>query len=150
MGIDWIVLLTPLILLPIFLLFAFSGCQLFFPVDPYVPVPGVPVPVALTIEPGCNVGVSSIQVLFNIGIFFSTEDAVEVEVTPVPSEGISISTSDLVTQEGKDEETLWCRVTITPEQGAPLPLKEVAHDKIGDAEVEPFTLSCADGEFNLS
>ena len=110
----------------------------------------VPVPVTLTIEPGCSGGVSSVQVLFNIGIFFGTDDPVELEVTPVPPDGISISTSDLTKAESSDEETLWCKVTLVLEEGDPLPLKQVAHDMIGDAAVEPFVLSCVDGEFDLS
>jgi hypothetical protein len=36
--IDWFVLLAPLLFLPIILLFAFTGCQLFFPVE--TPPPG--------------------------------------------------------------------------------------------------------------
>ena len=147
--IDWFVFLSPVLLLPIFLLFAFTGCQLIFPVDTPPPVL-VPVPVTLTIEPGCSGGVSSIQVLFNIGIFFGTDDPVELEVTPVPPDGISISTSDLTKAESSDEETLWCKVTLVLEEGDPLPLKQVAHDMIGDAAVEPFVLSCVDGEFDLS
>ena len=150
MMIDWFVLLSPLLLLPIFLLFAFAGCQLIWGVDDYVPASLVPVPVTLTIEPGCSNGVSSIQVLFNIGVFFGTEDAVELEVTPVPPDGISISTSDLMRDETSDEETLWCKVTITFEEGDPLPLKEMSHFMVGDAEVERFILSCVNGEFNLS
>ena len=147
--IDWFVFLSPVLLLPIFLLFAFTGCQLIFPVDTPPPVL-VPVAVTLTIEPGCSGGVSSIQVLFNIGIFFGTDDPVELEVTPVPPDGISISTSDLTKAESSDEETLWCKVTLVLEEGDPLPLKQVAHDMIGDAAVEPFVLSCVDGEFDLS
>ena len=147
--IDWFVFLSPALLLPIFLLFAFTGCQLIWPVDLPPPVL-VPVPVTLTIEPGCSDGVSSIQVLFNIGVFFGTEDAVELEVTPVPPDGISISTTDLMKDETSDEETLWCKVTLVLEEGDPLPLKQVAHDMIGDAAVEPFVLSCVDGEFVLS
>ena len=147
--IDWFVFLSPVLLLPIFLLFAFTGCQLIFPVDTPPPVL-VPVPVTLTIEPGCSGGVSSIQVLFNIGIFFGTDDPVELEVTPVPPDGISISTSDLTKAESSDEETLWCKVTLVLEEGDPLPLKQVAHDMIGDTAVEPFVLSCVDGEFDLS
>ena len=147
--IDWFVFLSPVLLLPILLLFAFTGCQLIFPVDTPPPVL-VPVPVTLTIEPGCSGGVSSIQVLFNIGIFFGTDDPVELEVTPVPPDGISISTSDLTKAESSDEETLWCKVTLVLEEGDPLPLKQVAHDMIGDAAVEPFVLSCVDGEFDLS
>jgi hypothetical protein len=147
--IDWFVFLSPVLLLPIFLLFAFTGCQLIWPVDLPPPVL-VPVPVTLTIEPGCSVGVSSVQVLFNIGIFFGTDDPVELEVTPVPPDGISISTSDLTKAESSDEETLWCKVTLVLEEGDPLPLKQVAHDMIGDAAVEPFVLSCVDGEFDLS
>ena len=147
--IDWFVFLSPVLLLPILLLFAFTGCQLIFPVDTPPPVL-VPVPVTLTIEPGCSVGVSSVQVLFNIGIFFGTDDPVELEVTPVPPDGISISTSDLTKAESSDEETLWCKVTLVLEEGDPLTLKQVAHDMIGDAAVEPFVLSCVDGEFDLS
>jgi hypothetical protein len=149
MMIDWFVLLTPVLLLPIFLLFAFTGCQLIFPVDTPLPVL-VSVPVTLTIQPGCDTGVSSIQVLFNIGIFFGTEDAVELEVTPVPPDGISISSSDLMKAETSDEETLWCKVTLILEEGEPLTLKQIAHDMIGDAPVEPFVLSCVNGEFELS
>ncbi|HEY5811785.1 MAG TPA: hypothetical protein VIT23_03925 [Terrimicrobiaceae bacterium] len=147
--IDWFVLLSPLLLLPIFMLFAFTGCQLIWGVD--LPPPAlVPVPVTLTIEPGCNIGVSSIQVLFNIGIFFGTEDAIELEVTPIPPDGISISTSELMRGETSDEETLWCKVTIVPEEGEPLPLKQMSHYMIGNMDVEPFILSCVDGEFDLS
>jgi len=39
MMIDWFVLLSPMLLLPLFLLFAFAGCQLFFPLDPAPPGP---------------------------------------------------------------------------------------------------------------
>jgi hypothetical protein len=106
--------------------------------------------VTLTIESGCSTGVSSIQVLFNIGIFFGTEDAVELEVAPVPPDGISISTTDLMKAETSDEETLWCKVTLVLEEGDPLPLKQVAHDMVGNTAVEPFVLSCVDGEFDLS
>jgi predicted small lipoprotein YifL len=147
--IDWFVFLSPVLLLPIFLLFAFTGCQLIWPVE-LPPATLVPVPVTLTIEPGCDIGVTSIQVLFNIGVFFGTEDAVDLEVTPVPPNGVSISTSDLMRDETSDEETLWCKVTIVLEEGDPLTPKQVAHDMIGDAPVEPFVLSCTDGEFNLS
>jgi hypothetical protein len=149
MMIDWFVLLTPVLLLPIFLLFAFTGCQLIWPVE--VPPPNlVPVPVTLTIEPGCDSGVSSIQVLFNIGVFFGTEDAVELEVSPVPPDGISISSSDLMKAEASDEEVLWCKVTLVLEDGGPLTLKQTAHEMIGDTPVEPFILSCVDGEFDLT
>ena len=83
-------------------------------------------------------------------MFFGTEDAVDLEVTPVPPNGVSISTSDLMRDETSDEETLWCKITIVLEEGDPLTPKQVAHDMIGDAPVEPFVLSCTDGEFNLS
>ncbi len=41
---DWFVLLTPLLFLPIFLLFVFVGCQVITGVDEYEPAPEMPPP----------------------------------------------------------------------------------------------------------
>jgi hypothetical protein len=61
---DWFVLLVPFALLPVVLLFAFVGCQVFFPVDPYVPSGSYWPMVGLHYPPGLQTDVDTLRITF--------------------------------------------------------------------------------------
>jgi hypothetical protein len=82
------VLLSPLLLLPIFLLFAFAGCQLIFPIEP------VPLPLfTLKYPAGLKTDVISIKVMFS----FTTETFSGKEEPPLlETEGINDSGGEII------------------------------------------------------
>ncbi len=139
--VDWYVVLAPPATLPIVLLLVFFGCQLIFPVDPTAPIV-----VALNISPGCETAASAITVTF---ASFINDETDTTTLNPVPAEGITISTDEL--QIALDDEgDVWCTVTITPISGDAFTLPKAAKSKLEDQPLDPFTLDCIDGEFELS
>jgi hypothetical protein len=137
---DWFVFLVPLGAAPIILLFAFVGCQLIWGVDDYENVQ-----VSLKIASGCDEA-SSIQYSFASTI---NDEVYNSELSPVPADGITVSTQDLKLTLA-DEGTIWCGVTIKPKEGEPFDLPTWGLNKIEGELVEPFTLFCTNGDFELS
>jgi hypothetical protein len=138
--VDWYVVLAPPATLPIVLLLVFLGCQLIFPIDPNATV------IALKISPGCDTAASSITVTFGS---FINDETDTTNLTPVPAGGITISTEELPIALD-DEGDVWCTVTITPISGDAFNLPKAGKAKLVDQPLDPFTLDCIDGEFELS
>jgi hypothetical protein len=138
---DWFVLLVPLAILPVVLLLAFVGCQLIWGVDPYYNE----VPISLVISSGCT-GLTSITYTFSNTV---NDEVYNSVLTPVPPEKTTLSTGDLKIGIG-DGGTVWCAVTIKPDQGESFDLPTAGHDKIEDELVEHFTFFCINGDFELS
>ena len=142
--IDLYVLWTPIAFLPIYLLFIFIGCQLFFPVDPYQG----PVFVQLDVDlSGCP-DVGSITVSFSTDI---GSGHFNVTLTDFSQTTFNVSTEELGISLA-DEGNVVCAVTIelldadAPAQSLP----EASHEKNEDDVIEPFKLSCPLGEFVLT
>ena len=150
--IAWLVLLTPLVLLPIVLLLCFVGCQFVFPVDEDEDQESTGtttgnqptfIAVDLKICPMCESAANAIDIVLSTDI---TTKHFTLMLTSVA--GQTISTEDLhITLD--DEGTVSCSVDITPAEGEPPPSMTVAHDKVKNELVEPFKLVCQEG-FELS
>lgn len=139
--VDWYVVLAPLATVPIVMLLVFLGCQVVFPLDPasYIEI-------RLDISPGCDTVASAIAVSFSS---FINDETFSTTVPAPSSEGTFVATEDLKIAL-EDEGDVWCGVTITPISGDAFNLLPAGKTKLEDQVLDPFTLFCIDGEFELS
>lgn len=148
---DWLVYLSPLLLLPIVMLFGFVGCTLNTKGSPAATV-------ALVIGKGMDTGVESVLVEFQYRLKPSNEAASNMFLT------FTLTSSDLT--EGSvfdktDELQLWdapfghlectCEVTETAtSKKTPLFYNQSYNRENEDSGLDPFKLSREDGEFTLT
>jgi hypothetical protein len=164
--IDWFVLLAPLLALPIILLFAFTGCQLLFPVE--TPPPG---PLFILKYPAnLETDVDSIVADFSFTTqAFSGDEKVSLPNNKIDPLGGEISSSmtmqsdealeggwgegDQVktapTIEDEAELTCKCVITLTNSPNEPQTLGPITQVKQAGNKPDPFILSRTGDLFSL-
>ena len=164
--IDWFVLIAPLLFLPIILLFAFAGCQLFFPVEPG---PGEPLFI-LEYPANLKTDVDSIVVDFSFTTqTFSGDEKVSLPNNKIDPLGGKIRSS-MTIQHDEDFEGGWgegdqvktaptiedetelmckCVITLTNSPDEPQTLGPIAQTKQAGNKPDPFILSRTGDLFSL-
>ena len=152
---DWLVLLTPLLLLPVVLLFIFVGCQAAFPIDEPEDTEDTGtthgdqpdfISVGVELSAGCDAIANEIDLILTSDINF---EQYSQQLTSIPPDGYKYGTVDLhITLE--DEGHVSCQITVMPASGDPPLIQTVSHDKIKGELVAPFTITCAEGGIEVS